>query len=445
MASDPWGYWSAERIAVASGCPRAAVQTHWPLIAHELALCGIATPNVAIGVIGTTAIEGGSTFTPVREGCYLGEPEPAESHRQTLPYYPFYGRGHIQLTHRSNYEKYGRLVGALWGVPPPPLMDEPDLALDPSIAAAVIALWFRETRALPSASYPQGYSLREACEMRDWEWVRRLVYGGSDAAGAQRIAQIEADLGPPGGLTVSDLPVYTSSYPAIAQNDSWSCAPTSMRWALSAWGRSPAESWVENSMIAENVVSTNQGLLDAAGFGLARWLDRHYAEFGFDGDNDGNVSFDDVAAEAITLKHPLLLGGRGWYHWTGCRGFDGTRLLLANPAPGWKGVGQTLTREQFEYLGPFSLVRVLHPAAEAEVPIPPTEPDDPLAPWAGQVGSGLLEMMTADATLPAQRRSTWLPLGTPAPSDVEECLGQNMVMYRWALTVGRGARYRSDG
>lgn len=47
----------------------------------------------------------------------------------------FHGRGVIHLTGRSNYEKYGRLVGK-------DLVNEPDLAADPDVAADVaIAYW----------------------------------------------------------------------------------------------------------------------------------------------------------------------------------------------------------------------------------------------------------------------------------------------------------------
>lgn len=441
--ADPWAWWSADQIAAACDSPLENVRDTWPRIWEQLGHCGIATPNVAIGVQGTTAIEGASTFAPVREAYYLGEPEPAETHRKTLSYWPYYGRGHIQLTHRSNYQKYGEKVGALWATDPYDLVNTPDLALDPDVAAAVIALWFRDTRALPSASYPQGYSMIQACEAQDWEWVRRLVYGGSDAAGAQRIAAIASELGPPGGAVVTDLPTFDSGSPAIAQNDAWSCAPTSARWALTAYGRAPSEAWVENSMLAEGVVSTGAGLLNASGHDLARWFTRHYGEFGYDASNNGLVSFDEVAAEASQLKHPLMIGGRGWYHWSGVRGFDGTKLLLANPASGYMGVTQSLSREQFGFLGSFSLVRLTHPAAEAGMPVPiPPDPSDPYAPWAGKVGSGILDMMKADSTLPAMRASTWLPLGTTAPSDVEQCYGQQGVNYVWLLTTGAGYRVR---
>lgn len=443
--SDPWQWWDARSIADATQCPLANVQEHWPRVFDQLGRCMIQEPDVGIGVMGTLAIEGDSTFEPVREGCYLGEPEPAETHRKTLSYYPYYGRGHVQLTHSTNYERYGPKVAQLWGRPSSQydLLSNPDLALDPDVAAAVIALWFRDTRALPSASYPEGYTLIQACQEEDWGWVRRFVYGGNDPSGTARIQRIAQSLGPPANQPIlSDVPKYNPLYPAIAQNDDWSCAPTSARWMLWAYGRQTSEQWMENSLLSQQIVTTANGLEDATGGELANWLTREYREFGYRASNDAVVSFDQVAQEANERKHPLCMGGRVWYHWTGVRGYDGDKLLLANPSPGWGNIGQSMTRDEFRLKGPFSLVRLTHPRAESPDPQPPVDPEDPFKPWLGKVGSGLLEMMATDQTLPAQRRSTWLPLGDPAPSDIESCYGQNGTLYYWLITTGRGYRTR---
>jgi predicted chitinase len=66
----------------------------------------------------------------VREAYYLGEPR-AEHYRKTLRYYPFYGRGYVQLTWDYNYAKMAALTGA-------DLVGHPDLALDPKIAALIM-------------------------------------------------------------------------------------------------------------------------------------------------------------------------------------------------------------------------------------------------------------------------------------------------------------------
>lgn len=169
---------------------------------------------------------------------------------------------------------------------------------------------------------------------------------------------------------------YNASEPAIAQNDPWSCAPTSTRWAMTALGRHPSEAWMESQMLSDGIVSKEEGLRIATGGPLATWITEQYGEFGYSASNDPSVSFDDVAAEAG--KYPLLLGGRAWGHWSGVRGLSASTdtLLLANPADGWMGVGQTMNRQQFAAVGPFSMVRVTHPDL-APVPVPPVPPPAP--------------------------------------------------------------------
>ena len=51
--------------------------------------------------------------------------------------YKYRGRGLIQLTGKSNYEKYGKLIGV-------DLVENPDLANDPEIASKLAAAYFRD-------------------------------------------------------------------------------------------------------------------------------------------------------------------------------------------------------------------------------------------------------------------------------------------------------------
>jgi hypothetical protein len=79
----------------------------------------------------------------------------------------------------------------------------------------------------------------------------------------------------------------------------------------------------------------------------------------------------------------MMMGGRGWYHWAGLRAYSRDRdvLLLANPSAGWKGIGQEMNRTQFQALGSFSAVRLLHPDLTTPItdptPIPPPTPVPP--------------------------------------------------------------------
>jgi lysozyme len=171
----------------------------------------------------------------------------------------------------------------------------------------------------------------------------------------------------PATVSSTALPVYDWTEPAILQNHDWDCSEESIRWCLTAYGRTPDDSWMESSMIAAGVVDPAVGCTDASGAGLAAWVNDEYGEYGYRATNQVGVSFDALAAEAGRHVHPLAIGGGNWYHWSGLRSYDEImdRLVLANPAPGWHGVYQTMTREQFAAQGPFNVVRVTHPEAES--------------------------------------------------------------------------------
>lgn len=242
-------------------------------------------------------------------------------------------------------------------------------------------------------------------------------------------------------MSSEPLPIYDPSAPAQQQDADYDCSQESAQWCLRAWGRSPDDAWMTDSLISEGVMSPALGLLDASGAGMADWFNRHYGgpEDGYLASNNGSVSFDEVAAEAGEGVHPLMLGGRSFYHWVGCRGYESSRdlLLIANSARGYQGVYDSLSRQQWAALGSWSLVRLTHPAAEGEIEMPPMD----YSLWEGQIGSGLLEMLAEDDDLPAQDYSTWLPLGR-MPAQIEEVIGEQGCVYRWVLSVNRGFRYR---
>lgn len=72
-------------------------------------------------MLATAKWETGHTMRPVREGLNA-----SDAWRQAnLRYYPFYGRGYVQLTWRANYERYG-------------IAATPDRALEPALAAHIM-------------------------------------------------------------------------------------------------------------------------------------------------------------------------------------------------------------------------------------------------------------------------------------------------------------------
>lgn len=86
-------------------------------------------------VLGTVHWETNGTFEPVKEAYYLGTK--AESYRKKLRYYPWYGRGFIQLTWLENYIKAGKRLGI-------DLTSNPDKAMDPEISAEIAVVGMKE-------------------------------------------------------------------------------------------------------------------------------------------------------------------------------------------------------------------------------------------------------------------------------------------------------------
>jgi len=78
-------------------------------------------------MLATTCHETNKTMQPVREAYWLSE----DWRRRNLRYWPWYGRGYVQLTWEENYRKMGRQLGL-------DLLANLDLALDPHIAAAIM-------------------------------------------------------------------------------------------------------------------------------------------------------------------------------------------------------------------------------------------------------------------------------------------------------------------
>lgn len=137
---------------------------------------GQASRESCAAALGTIAIETASSFQPVAEAYYLGAN--AESWRRAnLRYYPFYGRGFIQLTWEGNYQSVGDRIGV-------DLVDDPGSAMEPQTAALIFADYWRY--------HGRENLILEACNRRDWRVVRRLVQGGD--AGLLRLIQVCEDL-----------------------------------------------------------------------------------------------------------------------------------------------------------------------------------------------------------------------------------------------------------
>ena len=112
--------------------------------------------------LATAYHETAKAMQPVREigkgaGRPYGKPEPNGN--------VYYGRGLVQLTWATNYKKFGELVHA-------PLYDNPDLALQPDIAAKIMTIGMTEG----------GFTGRKLGDYfwgphADWTDARRIING----------------------------------------------------------------------------------------------------------------------------------------------------------------------------------------------------------------------------------------------------------------------------
>lgn len=89
-------------------------------------------------VLATVEHETGGTYLPVYEAYYLG-PKKALAYLKKLKYYPYFGRGYVQLTWLANYKKYSDILGI-------DLVKNPNLAMRPDIALFILVDGFKYGR-----------------------------------------------------------------------------------------------------------------------------------------------------------------------------------------------------------------------------------------------------------------------------------------------------------
>lgn len=174
---------------------------------------------------------------------------------------------------------------------------------------------------------------------------------------------------PPDNIRGIILPrKFDPNTPDEKQRQDWTCAVRSTMWLLKSIGIDVTPDEAQDAM-SPRYVTPELGLLNADGSGIVAVLrDRWNVE----AENHASVTFDQVAGWAG--KMPIAIGGRNWGgpgkgHWSAVRGYDGTRLVLANPASGTVYGDPSLTREQWAWRGPWSAV-VVPLADQPALPMP---------------------------------------------------------------------------
>jgi len=180
--------------------------------------------------------------------------------------------------------------------------------------------------------------------------------GGSSASGAGGTTTISGASNPgsgqvntPGG-TVNN----PSSTPAtVLQHLEWDCSMAASTWLLEAEGAvGLTEDNVRNAGVNAGIVNAVVGLKDATGGALSNFLRNSYGL----ASHAQQLSFEQASGLA-SQGIPFIVGASGWGsggHWSGVSGFDPAtgQLSLANPSPGYGGIGTTLSKSQWAMLGP---------------------------------------------------------------------------------------------
>ncbi len=93
---------------------------------------GLGLPEQIAYVLATVDWETNHTFRPVREAYWLTE----NWRKNNLRYYPYYGRGFVQITWDFNYKRFSKILDV-------DLVNNPDIALDPYIATEILTYGFK--------------------------------------------------------------------------------------------------------------------------------------------------------------------------------------------------------------------------------------------------------------------------------------------------------------
>jgi hypothetical protein len=137
------------------------------------------------------------------------------------------------------------------------------------------------------------------------------------------------------------------------QTYGWTCSACSLDWVMRSTGL--ADDYTRPRAVEEigypDEINSQVGLTNASGPGqaLIDVLESYDQPC-----QQGWLDFDATYEHAMETTG--MMSGSNWYHWVAIRGVQGSNLWVANSAPGYKGIYDVLSREDFNRLGPFSVV-----------------------------------------------------------------------------------------
>jgi putative chitinase len=164
-----------------------AAQGGFDLILREAGVRKTETNHLAY-MLATAWWETAKTMQPVREAFFVApnDFDKVEAwRRKKLHYYPYYGRGFVQLTWKTNYEKASKKFGV-------DFVKEPDRVMELQYAVPILfdgmaEGWFTG-KALDD--YIDDIDEPESEDLREYKEARRIINGTDKADTVARIAVI---------------------------------------------------------------------------------------------------------------------------------------------------------------------------------------------------------------------------------------------------------------
>jgi len=136
------------------------------------------------------------------------------------------------------------------------------------------------------------------------------------------------------------------------QRFNWNCAACALDWVLRATGldENSTPEAATAAIGCPEQINPRVGLVDGSGVELRRVLGENY------GQSTSQAWLDFDAVYELAQHTTGMMAGASWYHWVAIRGVSGRALWIANSAPNYRGISDTLGREAFQALGGFSVV-----------------------------------------------------------------------------------------
>jgi hypothetical protein len=127
--------------------------------------------------LATVAHETAWSYQPVEEGYYLGDPDEVRRFQKRLRYYPFFGRGYVQLTWDYNYRLFSKKLNL-------DFVHDPSLALIPKIAFKIMTIGMHQ-------GLFTGHKLTDHINdiEKNYKKARRIINGNDKAALLAQYAQ----------------------------------------------------------------------------------------------------------------------------------------------------------------------------------------------------------------------------------------------------------------